>query len=272
MEPREVFDVMEAEALASDAFLDGLPAESLDEASPCRGWSVGDVIAHLTLGSRAYISRIRRALGEIPPSQRPAPGPGRELIASEARRIRTEAGAALTENFKRGNAELAVFFRGLSPENLNVKLRVAGLETEAWFFAALRVAELSIHGWDMRRPFDSGVGLSEPAAAVLADVHLPLFIALAVRPGEHKLRDGRFLFNLSGPTRTLALHLGDGTPTLAPAPPSAEADAAFAMTAADFALLLYGRVSYDALLAEGRLSVDGDSRLAAAFGELCRGI
>ena len=272
MEPSEVFEVMEAEATAAEAFLDGLPAEGLDEPSPCQGWSVGDVIAHLTLGSRAYISRIRRALGEIPPSQRRAPGPGRELIASEARRIRVEAGAALTENFKRGNAELAAFFRGLSPENLNVKLRVAGLETGAWFFAALRVAELSIHGWDIRRPFDPGVGLSEPAAAVLSDVHLPRFIALAIRPREHELRDGCFRFDLSGPARTLAVHLEDGAPTLAPASPSADVDAALAMTAADFALLLYGRVPYDALLKEGRLSVDGDSGLAAAFGELCRGI
>lgn len=272
MEPREIFDVMEAEASTAEAFLDGLPAEDLDQPSPCQGWSVGDVVAHLTLGSRAYISRIRRALGEAPPSQRRASGPGRDLIASEARRIRAEAGAALTENFKRGNTELVAFFRGLSSENLNVKLRVAGLETGAWFFAALRVAELSIHGWDMRRPFDAHIGLSEPAAAVLADVHLPRFISLAVRPAEHELRDGRFLFNLSGPTRTLALHLQEGAPTLAPVSPSADADAAFAMTAADFALLLYGRVSYDALLAGGRLSVDGDFGPAAAFGELCRGI
>ncbi len=272
MEPRKIFDVMEAEASAAEAFLDGLPAERLDEPSPCQGWSVGDVIAHLTLGSRAYISRIRRALGEIPPSQRRAPGPGRDLIASEARRIRAEAGAALTEDFKRGNAELAAFLRGLSPEKLDAKLRVAGLETGAWFFAALRVAELSIHGWDIRRPFDPGVGLSEHAAAVLADVHLPRFISLAVRPTEHELRDGCFLFTLSDPARTLALRLEDGAPTLAPASSSEHADAAFAVTAADFALLLYGRVSYDTLLEEGRLSVEGSSGLAAAFGQLCRGI
>ena len=272
MEPREIFDVMEAEALASETFLDGLSAESLDELSPCQGWSVGDVIAHLTLGSRAYISRIRRALGEIPPSQRRAPGPGRELIASEARRIRAEAGGALIEHFKRGNVELAAFLRGLSPDELNVEIRVAGLETGAWFFAALRVAELSIHGWDIRRPFDTGAQLSEPAAAVLADIHLPRFVALAVRAGEHELRNGCFRFDLSGPTRTLALRLEAGTPSLAPASPSANADAALRMTAADFALLLYGRVGYDTLLAEGRLLVDGDAGLAAAFGELCRGI
>ena len=194
------------------------------------------------------------------------------MIASEARRIRVEAGGALTENFKHGNAELATFLRGLSREKLNAKLRVAGLETGAWFFAALRVAELSIHGWDIRRPFDPRVSLSVPAAAVLADVHLPLFISLAVRPAEHELRDGYFCFHLSGPARTLALRIGSGAPTLAPASSSGNADAAFAMTAADFALLLYGRVGYDTLLAEGRLSVDGDSGQAAAFGRLCRGI
>ena len=272
MEPREIFDVMEAEALASEAFLDGLSVESLDESSPCQGWSVGDVIAHLTLGSRAYISRIRRVLGEIPPSQRRAPGPGRELIASEARRIRVEAGAALTENFKRGNVELAAFFRGLSPDELNVEIRVAGLETGAWFFAALRVAELSIHGWDIRRPFDPNPTISPAGAAVLADVHLPLFVTHAVRPAEEELRDGRFRFDLSGPKRTLSLRLEEGAPSLASASPSADADAAFGMTAADFALLLYGRVGYDTLRAEGRLLVDGDSGLAAALGELCRGI
>ncbi len=272
MEPREVFDVMEAEASAAEAFLERLPTEGLDEPSPCQGWSVGDVLAHLTLGSRAYISRIRRALGEISPTQRRTSGPGRELIASEARRIRIEAGAALTENFKLGNAELAAFFRGLSPENLNAKLRVAGLDTGAWFFAALRVAELSIHGWDIRRSFDAYVRLSEPAATVLADVHLPLFVALAVRPAEHELRDGHFRFDLFGPARTLGLRLEAGAPTLAPVSPSADADAALGMAAADFALLLYGRVGYDALLEEGRLSVEGDFGLAAAFGRLCRGI
>ena len=44
------------------------------------------------------------------------------------------------------------------------------------------------------------------------------------------------------------------------------------MTASDFALLLYGRVAYDALLAEGRLFVAGDRGLADAFGRLCRGV
>lgn len=272
MEPRKVFDVMEAEASASEAFLDGLPAESLDEPSPCEGWSVGDVIAHLTLGSGAYISRIRRALGDAPESAARPRGPVRDFVASEARRIRAETGAALPEEFKRGNAELAAFFHGLPLENLRVKLRVAGLETEAWFFAALRVAELAIHGWDMRRPFDSSATISEPAAGVLADVHLPLFATHAVRPRPHELRDGDFRFDLSGPARTLGLRLEAGAPTLAPASPSADADAAFGMSAPDFALLLYGRVGYDALLAERRLAVKGDSDLAAAFGKLCRGI
>ena len=272
MEPQKVFDVMEAEASALEAFLDGLPPEHLDEPSPCQDWAIGDVIAHLTLGSGAYISRIRKALGEAPESTSRRPGPARDFIASEARRIRTEAGAALPERFKRGNVELAAFLRGLSPENLRAKLRVAGLATEAWFFAALRVAELSIHGWDIRHPFDSGVELSEPAAAVLADVHLPLFVTLAVRPGEGELRDGSFRFDLSGPQRTLWLRLEDGAPILTPASRSADADAVFTLTASDFALLLYGRVGYDALLAEGRLKVEGDSGLAAAFGRLCRGV
>lgn len=250
----------------------GLPAESLDEPSPCEGSSVGDVIAHLTLGSGSYISRIRRALGDAPESAARPHGPVRDFVASEARRIRAETGAALPEEFKRGNAELAAFFHGLSLENLRVKLRVAGLETEAWFFAALRVAELAIHGWDMRRPFDSSATISGPAAGVLAEVHLPLFVTHAVRPTEHELRNGTFRFDLSGPLRSLMLRLEDGAPTLAPASSSGDADAAFAMTAADFALLLYGRVGYDTLLTEGRLSVDGDSGQAAAFGRLCRGI
>ena len=272
MEPQQVLDVMEAEASALAAFVDGLSPDRLDGPSPCQGWTIGDVLAHLTLGSRAYISRIRKALGEAAAPTPRTPGPTRELIASEARRIRVEAGAALGENFKRGNAELAAFFHGLSPEDLHVKLRVAGLRTEAWFFAALRVAELSIHGWDIRRPFDAGATISESAAAVLADVHLPLFVALALRPAEHELRDGHFRFDLSGPPRTLALRLEDGVPSLIPASPAAHADAAFTMTASDFTLLLYGRVGYDALRAEGRLSVEGDMEVAAAFGRLCRGV
>ena len=249
----------------------GCPLNTSTNRPPCAGWAVGDVLGHLTLGSGAYISRIRRALGEVPASTARPRGPVRDLVATEARRIRAEQGAALPEKFKRGNAELAAFFRGLSPEDLHVRLRVAGLETEAWFFAALRTAELAIHGWDMRHPFDPGPTLSQAAAAVLADVHLPLFVTHAVRPAEHELRDARFHFNLSAPSRTLMLRLEDGTPALAPAFPSS-ADAAFGMTAADFALLLYGRVGYDALLAEGRVSIEGDRTRGAAFGELCRGI
>ena len=272
MEPQEVFDVMQAEAAALEAFLDGLPFARWDEPSRCQDWSIGDVIAHLTSGSSGYVARIRRALGEAPAFTPRTPGSARESIANEARRLRADAGPALGERFKRGNAELAAFLRGLTPERLHVKLRVAGLETEAWFYAALRTAELSIHGWDIRRPFDSGAALSEAAAAVLADIHLLLFVAHAVRPGESELRDGRFRFDLSGPPRTLALSLDGGAPSLAPAPASTTADAVFAMTASDFALLLYGRVAYDALLAEGRVSVEGDRGLADAFGRLCRGV
>ena len=91
---------------------------------------------------------------------------------------------------------------------------------------------------------------SPPLPFLLTSICL-CFVALAVRPAEHELRDGHFRFDLFGPARTLGLRLEAGAPTLAPVSPSADADAALGMAAADFALLLYGRVGYDALLEEG---------------------
>src|SRR5262245_36225281 len=93
----DVKDLISAEASQLKDFVAGLDKEAWFRSSPCAGWTVGDVFAHLTQGAHAWCEAITRAsAGDAnpPPGQQPLrPGErGSEATAQRAIAYRQEMG------------------------------------------------------------------------------------------------------------------------------------------------------------------------------------
>src|SRR5262245_50473725 len=84
----EVIALISAEAAQLQAFLAGLRPEEWSSPSACTGWTVGDVVAHLTQGAQTWSEAIPRArAGDYnpPPGQVPL-RPGERGSAATAQR------------------------------------------------------------------------------------------------------------------------------------------------------------------------------------------
>src|SRR5438309_11059359 len=57
----EVFALISAEAAQLQAFLASLRPEEWSRPSACAGWTVGDVVAHVTQGAQTWSEAIPRA-------------------------------------------------------------------------------------------------------------------------------------------------------------------------------------------------------------------
>src|SRR5215831_20105432 len=84
----EMIDAISSEASHLRGFLAGLRPEAWSRPSACAGWTVGDVVAHLTQGARTWSEAIPRArAGDYnpPPGQVPL-RPGERGSAATAQR------------------------------------------------------------------------------------------------------------------------------------------------------------------------------------------
>ncbi len=84
----EVIALISAEASQLQDFLAGLRPEEWSRSSACAGWTVGDVVAHLTQGARTWSEAITRArAGDFnPPPGQPPLRPGERGSAATAQR------------------------------------------------------------------------------------------------------------------------------------------------------------------------------------------
>jgi uncharacterized protein (TIGR03083 family) len=70
----EVMTLISAEASQLQDFLANLGPEEWSRPSACAGWTVGDVVAHLTQGAKTWSAAVTRAIAgdcNPPPGQLP---------------------------------------------------------------------------------------------------------------------------------------------------------------------------------------------------------
>ena len=84
----EVIELFRTEASQLRNFLGGLSLEEWSRPSACAGWTIGDVVAHLTQGARTWGEAITRAMaGDFaPPPGQPPLSPGERGSAATAQR------------------------------------------------------------------------------------------------------------------------------------------------------------------------------------------
>jgi uncharacterized protein (TIGR03083 family) len=273
----DVVALINTEADQLQDFMASLAPEEWSRLSACTGWTVGDVVAHLTQGAQTWSDTITRAVAgdsTPPPGQRflQAGERGSEVTAQRAiafRSDRTEA--ALLQAFADGYQRLHQVLLGLQPEDWEKPCfhrRGALLMRE---YVGRRLQELAIHGWDMRVAFDTSATVSEPPLPLLVSL-AQRWLANTFRPVPSLSAPVRYRFDVSRPVPVRqdvlvtqeGFHVESVTNT--------DADVTFSGTTGDYMLLVYGRLPLDQAIHTGRLEVAGDRQQASLFSTLFLGI
>jgi uncharacterized protein (TIGR03083 family) len=112
----------EAERLAQ--YLDTLPSDAWTQSSACEGWTVRDVVGHLTFIAEFYADVIARGVqGDTALLPDRPPGDGPELavfhayLAERTIATRTRLGAHLLATFRTRYAQLHHLLAGLGPQD-----------------------------------------------------------------------------------------------------------------------------------------------------------
>ena len=273
----ESIDLLEREARLLLDFLQTLPAKSWDLASACEGWTVADVVGHLTSADLA--NRLLRGLdgdhsppeGALPPDQH-----NEDAFAQSIYRRAIDAsqrlGDGLLADFTdRINETVALFRRVRADQWDNLVYWPPG-PMSARVLLTQRIAELTMHGWDIRSRLEDDYHLSDGSVLALLDT-VDRAARRAFRPDPLLAgRPLRYRFRITHPElRNLDLLLSDDVAEIIHYPSGVSlpaADVTFECDGETCVLVMYGRLTPYAAVGARRLSVvDGEPYLAATFGD-----
>ena len=273
----EMIDLMSFEASQLWDFMARLGQEGWSRPSACAGWTVGDVLAHLTQGARTWRATIARAMAgdaNPPPGEQTLrPGErGSEATAQRAIAFRQGMGEAeLLKAFADGYQDLGQVLLDLQAEDWDKPCyhRRGVLPTRD--YVGLRLQELTIHGWDIRSAFNQAATLSERPLPALIGV-AQRWLSNTFRPAPGLTAPIRYRFDVSGPVPIrqdvlVSQDSFDREPVT-----DRGADVTFRCTTGDYLLFVYGRLPLDRAMDTGRLEIAGNREQASLFTTLFQGV
>jgi uncharacterized protein (TIGR03083 family) len=273
----EMIELIGAEASQLQDFLAGLSPEEWSRPSACAGWTVGDVVAHVTQGARTWSEAIVRArAGDFnPPPGQPPLRPGERGSAATAQRaidFRQEMGKdALVHAFVDGYQQLHQVLVGLQAEDWDKPCfhRRGVLSTRD--YVGLRLQELVVHGWDIHSAFDEAATVSERPLPVLVGL-AQRWLSNTFRPTPNLSAPVRYRFDVSSPVLVRQdILVNQDRFQIEPLTDSG-ADVTFCCHTGDYILLVYGRLPLERVADTGRLEIAGNREQALLFNTLFQGV
>jgi uncharacterized protein (TIGR03083 family) len=268
--PESRAKVLESEVDDAKGYFAALSDDELQRPSACADWSVADVIAHLA--GQEHSSRIRRGLeGDYTPEEgAPAVTDHDEdqfakNIFNRALATREQHGQDLVAYLNQRLAENVEVFNSVGPSDWeNLCYWPPGPEPVRTLLDQ-RIAELTMHTWDIRSVLDDDYHLSDAAVTVLID-GVDRAVRRAFRPDPSLTTPISHRFVVEAPVaiRQDIVIAAEGSET-GPAS-SGEPDVTFECSGETYILIMYGRLKIADALAEGSLSFDGDPAVAVGFG------
>ena len=203
-----ILAALAAEVATFERELDELSDADLARPSACDGWTVGDVVAHLTWAAGYFGDILERGLrGDVrPPPNLPPPGPERrQRIAELAREVRAELGGSLRPAFRQANRTLADSLAEVGPADWDLPTahRVGSVRR----LAQTRLHELAVHRWDIRSVLEPPGHLIDSSLPVLIDV-IGRWFELLFTPDPAQERPHRLRFEYPAgtvPSRDLVI-------------------------------------------------------------------
>jgi uncharacterized protein (TIGR03083 family) len=242
-------------------YVNSTNAEQWGLDSPCEGWTVGDVIGHLSWAAEFFadsISQGRRGItsapqglpeiGSLPLTELPG------LIAQMAKEYKEAADDDLPDAFGSSVDRLSSIFSAMEDDDW---------AKECWNFRALqpasvyvttRISEVVIHSWDIRFPSDPKAALSPESVAVVLE-RLPVWLGslgLADFKSAKAPVHYRFLTTGAADFQRDVVIASQGNQV---EEPQGVPTATLSCDADVLALLVWGRLKPADVLADGRLTV-----------------
>ncbi|MCH7736044.1 MAG: maleylpyruvate isomerase N-terminal domain-containing protein [Chloroflexi bacterium] len=269
--PEGRLEILRAETEGLADFLGGLPKEAWDLPSACDGWSIADVVAHLTLTRGFSPSRIMRAIQDdaSPDDQSPhlrIDDVDPATDAEEAIALSNELGGNLLKEFIKASRGIVDALAKIGPQEWDKTVFRPSRPEPARNVVDIFICEFAVHGWDIRSRFDSQSGLSPESVAVMVE-RIPkrgTWWSFRTEAGFAP-SPIRYRFRATKPTRYQVDLVVTEKERYMEVTSSDDAHVTFQCDGDTFVFLMYGRIGPEAAIASGRMSYTGDQRLMSAF-------
>lgn len=251
-------------------YFKGLSEEDWAVQSACEAWNNADVVAHMTMAVDMFSGNIERgANGDSTPPE--GMGPPEEfdlqgrMAANAARAVamRESLGETLVEAFGQNCERLGSLLAQMGPDDWEKQCYHPASYLSIRRYLILRLAEMSIHEWDIRSGLEGSAKLPDAVAATLTELLPGFVVGRFFLPGTDLPSLSRFRFNLTD-GGSYDIVAGGGELRMEDSIPDA-ADVTFSCSASTFSLLTYGRLTVEGAVASGDMTVEGDKELAARF-------
>ena len=133
-------------------------------------------------------------------------------------------------------------------------------------YVDLRLAELAIHEWDIRSKLEVSPELSSLCLPAVMDFIPAFVVGTMFRPGIDQIETIRFRFELTETVTGSHDIVAENRNVHMESACEATANVTIRCDTETFALLAYGRASLEQTESKGRLTVQGDRKLASLIG------
>ena len=248
----------------------GLSASDWETQSACEEWNNAEVVAHMTMAVDMFSANIERgASGDSSPPEGMGPPQETDLAARMAanatrtKEMRASLGDTLVDAFARNCDKLDALMARMGPDDWSKQCYHPASYLSVREYLVLRLAEMSIHEWDIRSHLEGSAKLPDEVASTIPELMPGFVVGRLFQPGSGISSPTRFRFNLTD-GRSYDIVAGGGEPRMENSTGDA-ADVTFTCSGSTFALLAYGRLNVEEAVASGDITVEGDGALAAQF-------
>ena len=264
-------EILRQEVAAFKERVAALSPEDWDRPSACDGWSVADVVAHLS--GQAFVLNVGRGLqGDYspPPGAAPVTEHNEDEFArnifQRAFNTRAEMGDRLQEVLFQRLDEAVNLFDTVEEEQWDKLCYWPPGPEPVHTMLDMRISELTMHAWDVCSRFDPEYRLSDGSVRVLMDT-VNRAARRAFRPDPTIPAPQVYRFVVEEPVAAVyELEIANEEITLREGGGETNADVIFRCDGETYVMVMYGRMTPDEALVSGKMDWDGDERLALGFG------
>jgi uncharacterized protein (TIGR03083 family) len=273
--PSSVRTVALSELERLNTFVQSIALEDWSKPSAVKGWTVGDVVAHLNLALGLYgrllstvtagngAGTLWKAFGQVTKSMAPVAGPAFHAINSAIPRVidRALAPEVIKAQLAASSRTVREKVERIGSDDYTRPVYYMGAPWPLTFFLTAMVNEFAIHGWDIESSLQLEAHLSEGARAIL-----PWFYwsgtPLMLRPSGSP--NGRVQVSLQDPPARMWWDMAV-TRTDQGAGEMENPDVTITGASGTFLLVLSGRIKPEDAFRTTSLEAVGNEALAKSF-------
>ena len=251
-------------------YFKGLSESDWETQSACDAWNNADVVAHMIMAVDMFSGNIERgANGDSSPPEGMGPPQETDLAArmaanaTRAKEVRESLGGTLVQAFGENCDRLGALLSRMGPADWDKQCYHAAAYLTIRRYLILRLAEMSVHEWDIRSRLEPSAKLPTEVASAVMELLPGFVVGRLFQPGSGIDKASRFRFALTD-GGSYDIVAGGGELRMEDSSGEA-ADATFSCSGSTFVLLTYGRLTVEEAVASGEITVEGDRELAMQF-------